>query len=132
LATPTDLGATVLAWLGGAGTGRRAAGVELCSETSTARKYVVSRGAGGERSLRTNAWFLRTMGSASGSNAPAVELYVKPDDRWEANDVADRCPHDAEELPALLDRAEREPDAAALPPDSPDTANTSSAASDIR
>jgi len=26
------------------------------------------------------------------------ELYVKPDDRWEANDVADRCPHILEEI----------------------------------
>jgi arylsulfatase A-like enzyme len=27
-----------------------------------------------------------------------VELYVKPDDRWETNDVADRCPHVLEAL----------------------------------
>ena len=27
-----------------------------------------------------------------------VELYVKPDDRWEANDVADRCPHILEQF----------------------------------
>jgi hypothetical protein len=27
-----------------------------------------------------------------------VELYVKPDDRWEVNDVADRCPHVIEEI----------------------------------
>ena len=27
-----------------------------------------------------------------------TELYVKPDDRWEANDVADRCSHAIEEL----------------------------------
>ena len=26
------------------------------------------------------------------------ELYVKPDDRWEVNDVADRCPHVLEEI----------------------------------
>ena len=26
------------------------------------------------------------------------ELYVKPDDRWEANDVADRCPHILEQF----------------------------------
>ena len=28
-----------------------------------------------------------------------VELYVKPDDRWETNDVAERCPHVLEQFP---------------------------------
>ena len=27
-----------------------------------------------------------------------IELYVKPDDRWEVNDVANRCPHILEEI----------------------------------
>ena len=31
-----------------------------------------------------------------------AELYVKPDDRWEANDVADRCAHVLEEIVPLL------------------------------
>ena len=34
------------------------------------------------------------------------ELYVKPDDRWEINDVADRCPHVLEQIGA--DTAEKE------------------------
>jgi hypothetical protein len=131
LATPTDLGATLLAWVGLAGDVRHTAGVDLRDEISKARKYVVSRGAAGEQSLRTDAWFLRKVGSASESNAPAVELYVKPDDRWEANDVADRCLHDADELLALLDRADREPGAAAFPPELPD-ANGPSDAGDLR
>ncbi len=36
-----------------------------------------------ERAIRTPAWFLRT-------NA-AAKLFAKPDDRWEVNNVADRC-----------------------------------------
>ena len=40
-------------------------------------------GEGPDRAIRTPAWMLRT--------AAASELYAKPDDRWEVNDVAGRC-----------------------------------------
>jgi hypothetical protein len=40
----------------------------------------------GERALRTPAWYARFSGP------DAAALYVKPDDRWEINDVASRCP----------------------------------------
>jgi len=43
-----------------------------------------------ERAIRTPAWYLRQ------SDKP--ELFAKPDDRWEANDVADRCPGVADEM----------------------------------
>ena len=33
------------------------------------------------------------------------ELYVKPDDRWEANDVADRCPHVLEQIAEAMGNA---------------------------
>ena len=50
-------------------------------------------GDGAERALRTPAWYLR-IGPAPqpGEGAPLPELYGKPDDHWEVNDVADRCP----------------------------------------
>jgi arylsulfatase A-like enzyme len=51
----------------------------------------------GERAIRTPAWYLRV--PASG----AAELYAKPDDRWEANDVAVRCASIAEGLSRALD-----------------------------
>lgn len=38
-------------------------------------------------------------------DSPAVELYRKPDDRWEANEIANRCPSVAERLLAALDGA---------------------------
>jgi len=38
---------------------------------------------GSQRAVRTPAWYLR--------DGDRPELFVKPDDRWEANDVADRC-----------------------------------------
>jgi membrane-anchored protein YejM (alkaline phosphatase superfamily) len=45
-----------------------------------------------ESALVTPDWFLR---KTSGGH---VELYAKPDDRWEINDVADRCPEIVKEL----------------------------------
>ena len=36
-----------------------------------------------ERGIRTPAWYLR--------DADRAELFAKPDDRWEVNDVANRC-----------------------------------------
>jgi hypothetical protein len=59
-----------------------------------------------------------------------VELYVKPDDRWEANDVADRCHEYAEELLTLMDRADGEPDQAAFSSGS-DAAEQSPAESEL-
>jgi arylsulfatase A-like enzyme len=38
----------------------------------------------GQGAIRTPAWYLR--------DAEKAELFYKPDDRWEVNDVADRCP----------------------------------------
>jgi len=52
----------------------------------------------GERALRTPGWFWRA--SADGS---AGELFVKPDDRVEVNDIASRCPDVAEQMAALAE-----------------------------
>jgi arylsulfatase A-like enzyme len=48
------------------------------------------------RSIRTPAWFLRR------NIERATELYAKPDDRWEVNEVADRCGDISEELAGRL------------------------------
>ncbi len=47
--------------------------------------------------LRTPGWTLRVDLAAA-----AAELFVRPDDRWEANDVAARCPEIAAELRAAV------------------------------
>lgn len=47
------------------------------------RDRLVVAGRGTERGLRTPAWYLRAVEDP--------ELYVKPDDHWEANNVAIRC-----------------------------------------
>lgn len=53
-------------------------------ETSWSRQCVVSA-FGTQRSMRTPAWFLRH------DTAGAPQLYAKPYDRWEVNEVANRC-----------------------------------------
>ncbi len=45
---------------------------------------------GSQRAVRTPAWFLRQSGGDH------MDLFVKPDDRWEVNEVSNRC-HDAVE-----------------------------------
>jgi arylsulfatase A-like enzyme len=58
------------------------------------RQAIALVGDNGEQALRTPAWYLRLPGTRSedGEQPPSAELYAKPDDRWEVNDVAARCP----------------------------------------
>jgi hypothetical protein len=56
-----------------------------------------------DRAIRTPAWFLRTKTNSPEAPAAPCELYVKPDDRWEVSDVADRCGEIVEKLIAALD-----------------------------
>jgi hypothetical protein len=67
------------------------------------RQFVTAAGAEDERMIRTPAWMLRS--TPSSLAAPTVELYVKPDDKWEANEVAQRRPDVAERLLAVLNQA---------------------------
>jgi len=56
-----------------------------------------------QRAIRTPAWFLREDRS---DGSPRRELFAKPDDRWEANEVSSRCSDEVELLAAELDRFE--------------------------
>jgi hypothetical protein len=53
----------------------------------------------GERAFLTPAWCFRA--------AERPELFVHPDDFWQANDVADRCPEVVELLHEALDQYQR-------------------------
>jgi hypothetical protein len=50
------------------------------------------------QAIRTPAWFLRA--------GPRPELFAKPDDRWEVNNVASLCPEVVECLHDALDQYE--------------------------
>ena len=54
----------------------------------------------GQRAIRTPAWFLREMQEQGELRR---ELFVKPDDRWEINEVSSRCHEVVEELGRALD-----------------------------
>jgi len=92
LAQPADLVRALADWFG----------AEL--PPSMPREFVVASGADSERAIRTLAWMLRQPPPGdAGAAPPAVELYAKPDDRWEANEVANRCSDVAARLLSALD-----------------------------
>jgi arylsulfatase A-like enzyme len=78
----------------------------LSSARTPWRNATLSRSVSAQ-SIRTAAWCLRESvprheGSATSDDvATPSELYVRPDDRWEANDIAKLCPDVVEELRAL-------------------------------
>lgn len=58
-------------------------GTAVESDGLAARQRLAVTGSHGQRAIRTPAWYLRA--------GLDPELYAKPDDRWEVNDVASRC-----------------------------------------
>jgi arylsulfatase A-like enzyme len=106
LAQPPDLFATLLEWFGQAA--GDVWGRSLLGHAESQHAPLADRaGAAGtnERAIRTPGWFLRISSDADG--ASTNELFAKPDDRWEANEVASRCPEVVEQLAAALSEFER-------------------------
>ena len=70
------------------------------SQSPIARERVATIGMHGEIALRTQNWLLRQTAKSSelSETEPTIELFAKPDDRWEANEIADRCPEEVAEL----------------------------------
>lgn len=58
----------------------------------------------GERAIRTPAWYLHMHADAEEESPPATraQLFAKPDDRWEVNEVSARCPDIVEALREAL------------------------------
>jgi arylsulfatase A-like enzyme len=68
-------------------------------EVVAVRDRLCIAGSGPERAMRTPAWYLRL--------ASEAELYVKPDDRWEVNNVSSRCQEVVEGLQEALVKSEK-------------------------
>ncbi len=87
LSQPADIGATLLDWLGVQETENSCDGISclpvLQGRACQQRQIAVATGENGERAIRTPAWMLR--------QSDTTELFTKPDDRWERNDVAGLC-----------------------------------------
>ena len=100
LVEPSDLWATLLNWWPKAVPPASPTGISLLplvrNQRIATRDRLVVAVAGRERAIRTPAWYLRK------SEPP--ELYAKPDDFWEVNDVANRC---QEVVDCLLDAADQ-------------------------
>jgi arylsulfatase A-like enzyme len=87
LVHPADLCATILDWHGIAPHQRPWLAGSLVplmrEESESIRDRLCIVGGDRERAIRTPAWYLR--------EATTPELFRKPDDRWEVNEVSDRC-----------------------------------------
>lgn len=80
-------------------------------EAWTLRDRLCLTGPGDQRAILTPAWYFHRAGVA--------QLYLKPDDRWEFNDVASRCPEIVELLEETLEGCQAQLQAdqpAELPP----------------
>ena len=107
LVQATDIAATLADWFGLGDSFKTAGQASSATQTQSLlpltepmsalwpRDRVCSE-TGGERAIRTHAWFLRR--PADGK----PELYRKPDDLWETNEIADRCANIVEQLLAAL------------------------------
>ena len=100
LVQPPDVYPTLLEWFDVALPdlplwGRGALPRTLEHESRAAREQAGSLD-GNERAMRVPAWFLRQ--NATGERL----LYAKPDDRWELNEISDRCQEVAGQLSDVL------------------------------
>jgi arylsulfatase A-like enzyme len=76
--------------------------LELARGERSELRAALALASGEQRAVRTDAWLLR-----AARGAPPGELFAKPSDRWEVNELARRCPEIAAELWALLERLEQ-------------------------
>ncbi|MEQ8836608.1 MAG: sulfatase-like hydrolase/transferase [Lacipirellulaceae bacterium] len=99
LTQPMDLGATICDSMqldvDSASKDGRSLLPMIANDADNWRQWILSgSGSGSESALRTPAWLMRTSEGTS-------ELFVKPDDRWESNEVANRCPEVLAAMQAL-------------------------------
>ncbi|WP_425615501.1 sulfatase-like hydrolase/transferase [Anatilimnocola sp. NA78] len=90
LLQPADLAATIAdaaGWTTDSNLQSRSL-LRLVRGEPTIRRELIVAEAPHQKLIRTTAWQLRISQTEAGDH---YELFAKPDDRWEANDVASRC-----------------------------------------
>ena len=126
LASHCDVVPTIMSWVDGdddGGADKAISGFDglnlipqIARSDRLERAALVAAGSSGSLALRTSEWCLRFDPPATGDaetsttdrgdwEADGCALYVRPDDRWEANDVAQLCPELVVELKKRLERA---------------------------
>ncbi|MBI2826729.1 MAG: sulfatase-like hydrolase/transferase [Planctomycetia bacterium] len=125
LVQPCDFAPTIVDWLGLSAADERGFGRSVLplvrGDAETLRDRALVAAPSGERAIRTPAWYMLVEGSRGESGAKPMgndfagraELFAKPDDRWEVNDVANRCPTVVELLRDALVQASQSPAAVA-------------------
>lgn len=101
-AQPADLAATLASWLGLADSFAERWGGDLLSGLDAPlnhHRQAAICAAGSRRMLRTPAWMLL-------ADQDQQELYSKPDDRWEVNEVSSRCRVELALMRELLEQYE--------------------------
>jgi arylsulfatase A-like enzyme len=107
LASHLDLLPTLLDWVDGSvGLGSPSFdGASLLPQIqladALARQELIAIGSGDTRAIRTAEWTFRCDEITGGDELPG-ELFVRPDDLWEANDVAALCPEVVDNLASRL------------------------------
>ena len=95
LVEPSDLWATLLEWFSITPQPASPTAKSLLpivrDEISILRQRLGIRGESGERALRIPGWYLRFRESETRETGETCQLFAKPDDLWEVNNVADRC-----------------------------------------
>ncbi len=100
LTQPFDLFDAAKEWLQGADLSEpKSHLLRLAAGLDSPRPFAIAV-APGSRALRTSEWFLREF---AGPEGELHELYGKPDDRYEANEVSDRCQDIANALGQAFD-----------------------------
>lgn len=105
LVQQADIPATIAHWIDGspisAGADGRSLSTGSDQQRSLGRQQVCFANPRGERAIRTPGWYLRLAGDGP------PQLFAKPDDRWEVNEVSDRCPDIVAGLRAALEQYQR-------------------------
>lgn len=115
LVEPADLWATLLEWYGVSDRPPTPSARSLLPivrhEVEALRDRLCIAGNGTDRAIRTPAWYLRLAAGPFGGTcscpADGMELFAKPDDRWEVNNVSDRCHEVVECLQDVLHQYEQ-------------------------
>lgn len=102
LVQPADVHATLAQWCGLPAAPLPPWGRDLLGllENEPGAGRVAAAISGPCSALRTPEWFLHAWGEK-------LELFAKPDDRWEANEVSNRCRDLLPRLTAMLDEFQR-------------------------
>jgi len=107
LTQPSDLYATLAQWLELPADNEPASARSLLpvllGETRPTQSLALAKSSN-QRAIRSPAWFLR---ESIVEGQTRRELFAKPDDRWEVNEVASRCGDVAEQLAAAADQFEQ-------------------------